>query len=124
MSITLSLSSTHMPDDSLQQLTYAICADLRSEFDEHATLMEHPSTSKNDKGDAISVGTIVMSLIGTGGVAVALVNVLRSYIERGQHLSIKVKSKRGDEVELTADNLKPDQLKETTALVSQLLGAS
>ena len=124
MSITLLLSSTQMPDDSLQKLTYEMCADLRSEFDEQASTLGQETAGKHHKGDPISVGTIVMSVIGTGGVAVALVNVLKSYIERGQHLSIKVKSRRGDEVELTAENLKPDQIKQTAALVSKLLGGS
>jgi hypothetical protein len=124
MSITLFLSSTHMPDDSLQDLTYQLCVSLRSECENYADVLQNPSIRKQDKGDPLSVGTIVMSLIGTGGVVVAFVNVLKSYVDRGQHLSVKVKSKSGDEVEITADNLKPDQIRETTALVSRLLEKS
>jgi hypothetical protein len=70
------------------------------------------------------VGTIVLSLIGSGGVAVTLINLLKSYIDRGHNLKIRLKTKSGESVDLEANNLRPEQIEQTTKLIERILSVS
>lgn len=124
MSIFLSLSSTYLSDEDIQALTYDLCAVLRREIDENAKLAEQPLSSAGTKGDPVTIGTIILTLIGSGGVAVTLINVLKSYIERGQHLKINIKGKNGETIEVSADNLRPEQIEQTAKLINNILSAS
>ena len=124
MKVILSLSSGVLSDESIQRLTYDLCGSLRRELDGDATLGESPSAPGTKGGDPVTIGTIVLSLIGSGGVAVALINLFKSYIDRGQHLKISVTRPDGKIVEVVADNLGPAQLQETIKLIEELLTAS
>jgi hypothetical protein len=69
-------------------------------------------------GDAISLGQLVLSLVGSGGIAVTLISVLRDWLTR--HKDFKLKIKRGaTEIELSGGN--PAELKGLLAEVKTLL---
>lgn len=119
----LSLSSSDLPDDVIQDLTFDLCDDLRRQLDEDARIAEQAPTSPGTKGDPVTIGTIVLSLIGSGGVAVTLINLLKSYIDRGSQLKITLHGKNGS-VEVEAANLRPAQIEQTTKLISTILEAS
>ena len=124
MSVILSLSSANLSNEVIQDLTYDLCGALRRELDEDARISEELPISTGTKGDPITIGTIVLSLIGSGGVAVTLINLLKSYIDRGHHLKISVKGRNGETVEVAADNLRPEQIEQTTKLINRILKAS
>ena len=69
-------------------------------------------------GDAILLGQLLMSLIGSGGIAVTLISVLRDWLTR--HQDFKLRIKRGDtEIELNGSS--PEELKGLLAEVKSLL---
>jgi hypothetical protein len=69
-------------------------------------------------GDTILLGQLLMSLIGSGGIAVALISVLRDWLTR--HKDFKLRIKREDtEIELSGGN--PAELKGLLAEVKSLL---
>ena len=110
MNVNLSLSSDTLSDDAIQKVTYDLCRSLRQEIDSDAKIAESAATEAGIKGDSVTFGTIALSLLGSGGVVVTLIGLLKSYIDRGRHLKIKVAGKGGQTVELSADNLEPAQL--------------
>lgn len=123
MGMILSLSSSNLSDEVIQQLTYDLCADLRRELDEDARVPEELPTNAGIKGDPVTIGTIVLSLVGSGGVAVTLINLLKSYVERGHHLSISIKCKNRT-IDVGAENLGPEQIEQTKKLITSILSVS
>jgi Effector Associated Constant Component 1 len=123
MNPTLKVSSDDLDGKTLQKLTRDLCKALNRENGLNATLAEEPGGT-DTKGDVVTLGTIVLTLIGSGGVVVSLVNVLKSYVDRGRHLKIEIKGRNGETVSLTGDNLSGDQIKHATELVGRALGAS
>ena len=70
------------------------------------------------KGDAILLGQLLLSFIGSGGIAVTLISVLRDWLTR--HDDFKLRIKRGEnEIELSGGN--PQELKRLLAEVKSLL---
>jgi hypothetical protein len=120
----LSLTSSTLSDDVIQALTFDLCGDLRRELAEDANVAERSPIGAGAKGDSFMVGTIVLSLIGSGGVAVTLINLLKSYIDRGHNLKIRLKTKSGERVDLEANNLRPEQIEQTTKLIERILSVS
>lgn len=122
MRVTLSLTSSELVEDQIQQLTREICTSINKEVSgAEATLAEGPG-STGTKGDQVSIGTVLVTLIGSGGLVVTLINVLRAYVDRSRRIKIKIKSEQGNEIEIDATNLSPTQIGETTKMINKLLG--
>lgn len=83
----LIISSSETDPHNLQEVTRDLCKTINRETDIEAAISESPGVA-GSKGDAITIGTIVLSFI-TGGGAVALINVLKAYIDRGNQLEMK-----------------------------------
>src|SRR5215475_9325998 len=94
MSAVLSLSATDLDEDDLQNLTHSLCRDLRDEVGINAHLATQPAAIGH-KGDLSVLGQIGISALGAGGFAVALVDVLKSYIERKPSLQFELQKKDG-----------------------------
>lgn len=110
MNATLTLTSDDLDDDDIQALTRDLANTINRESDEvSASLPEGPARA-GMRGDPVTVGTIILTLIGAGGVAVKLVEVLKSYVERPNHLKVTVKNGRGESVEIDGSNLSRQQL--------------
>ena len=69
---------------------------LRADLDAHvgATSYAEGEAHEGEKGGAIEIATLVISLLGTSSVG-TLVGVLKSYFERERINKIKVTTKRG-----------------------------
>ena len=121
MKVTLSISSNELNDLEISDFARDLLA----------TLMETPGLDADlatavreggAKGDAVATGTIIMTLIGSGGVAVSLINILKAYVARGRKNKIRVKNSQGKQVDLEGTNLTASQIRKTTALLKELLG--
>jgi hypothetical protein len=115
MNVTLNLSSSELDGEDLQNLTRQLCDSIVNETDINA---EIPSgvVQQGHKGDPITLGLIALTFIKSGA-AVALFNVLKAYFERNSSFTIKAKKADGTELEITAQNMKLEQIQ---ALLSQL----
>lgn len=114
MEINLSLSSDELDKDELQQLTRQLCLALREDIGVDASLAKQdyaPGTRGAEWAQ------IVIAAIGSGGVAVALVNVLTEWVKRKKSLTIKAEDKDGRKIEITAEN---QNVTELTALLNLL----
>lgn len=114
MEITLSLSSDELDNDELQQLTRQLCMTLRDDAGMDASLAKQESTPGTRGAEWAQ---IVIAAIGSGGVAVALVNVLTEWVKRKKSLTIKAEYKDGRKIEVTAEN---PNVPELTALLKSL----
>ena len=119
----MSIRSNDSDAEGLQKLTEELCRDLNRETDVAAAVAAQ-SSRPGTKGDLLTVGTILITLLGGRGVGRALVDVLNTYIGRGHHLEVEIKAKGGEAVKITGDNLTPDQLNQTIELVNKVLGGS
>jgi hypothetical protein len=118
MSAILSLSATDLDEDDLQNLTHRLCRDLRDEVGINVHLVTQPAAIGH-KGDLSALGQIVLSGLGAGGFAVALVNVLKSYIERKPSLQFELQKKDGDKLTIRAEDLRGDDMTRLTQVIKE-----
>lgn len=116
MEANLSITSPGRDDEFVFGLTRDLLNTLNKETEIKATLKESPPAA-TAKGDMTIVGTIVLTIMGGGGVAVALVNVLKSYVERGHPLDITLERKDGEKLSLKSGNFSAEQLTQVTKLI-------
>lgn len=114
MEINLSLSSDELDKDEVQQLTRQLCLTLRDDAGVDASLSKQDSAPGTRGAEWAQ---IVIAAIGSGGVAVALVNVLTEWVKRKKSLTIKAEDKDGRKIEITAENQNTAEL---TALLKSL----
>lgn len=114
MNVTLSLSSNDLDSEELQALTRQLCDSIADETDIKA---EIPSgaVQQGHKGDPITLGTIALSAFGSGGAAVALFEIFKAYFSRNSSFTIKAKKADGIELEITAQNMKLEQIQSLLA---------
>jgi hypothetical protein len=115
MNLILNLSSSELDNEELQSLTRQLCDSIADETDIKAEI-PNGAVAEGTKGDPITLGLIALTFIKSGA-AVALFNVLKAYFERNSSFTIKAKKADGTELEITAQNMKLEQIQ---ALLSQL----
>jgi hypothetical protein len=118
--ITLQLFCDELDDSRLQSLT----RDLRRSLNEEgldAMLPTDGDGGPSTKGGPIDWNTVILTLIGSGGVAVGLIQVLKSYVERKSSLRYEIVRADKQTFLLTTKNLSRKQLHETTRAVEAFL---
>jgi hypothetical protein len=73
------------------------------------------------KGDPITIGNIILTLIGSGGIAVSLIQVLKSFVERKSSLHFELTQPDGRKMEITAENLDHKNLEQTARTMEAFL---
>lgn len=124
MSTILSVTSSSVDSEDLNELTLDLCRAINDETEVTAEPAAASQSRPGDKGDAIAIGSIVLGLISSGGVVVTLVNVLKSYVERGRPIEIELEHPDGRKLKIKANNLQPDQLDNTMKLAEDFFGVS
>ncbi len=114
MDINLSLSSDELDKDELQHLTRQLCLSLREDVKVEAELAKQESAPGTRGAEWAQ---IVIAVIGSGGVAVALANVLTEWVKRKKSVTVKVEDKDGRKIEITTEN---QNVAELTALLNSL----
>ena len=120
MDLTLSITSDSMDGQKIQELTRHMCKDL-NRGSEITAKLDEKSGGAEEKGDPVTIGPIILTLIGSGGVAVTLINLAKVYIERGTKLEIRIQKENGDNISIDATHLSPTQIDRTTELVKKIL---
>jgi len=64
-------------------------------------------------GNRVILNAAVHSLKHSGGAVVALINVLKSYVDRSPELVIDVKTKSGDRIKISSKNVDAAEVKST-----------
>lgn len=120
MTLTLSVSSTDLSDDRIQTLTSDLCKSINKETDIEAELAEGVS-KRGTKGEPITIGLIVLTFF-SGGSAVALFSVLKSYFERDSTLKVSIQRKDGAQLAINAKNMEPKLIEETFKRAKEFIG--
>ena len=103
--------------DALMMLARNMNIDLNSDFD--AKLEEREGVVGGKGG--VELGTIIMTLIGAGGVATSLIGVFNTYLSRAPQLELELEKENGEKIKLTATSVEPDKINETIKLIDKYL---
>jgi hypothetical protein len=117
MSIALSISSTELSDDRIQDLTLDLCGALNRETDIEAELPKS-TAKKGSRGEPITLGLILLTIIKSGSV-VAFLSVLRSYLDREPSIKMSIKQEDGTEITIDAKNMNLDQIRELKEIMEK-----
>jgi hypothetical protein len=112
MDFNIVLAAPGLRDETIQHLTRQLCTTINQGEHLEASIPDENKVA-GTKGDPITIGTIVLGVLGAGGGAAALINVFKSYLDRSKELCIKVKRATGDEIEITSKNIDSSQIKST-----------
>ena len=118
MSTTLSIISPDLDEQEIQNLLAELCADINNETNIRAAFVNQEG-KKGTRGE-ISLAAITLTFL-TGGGAVALINVLRSYLERGSKLAIRLE-KDGKTLNIEAENVRSSQVGQTIEEANKFFG--
>ncbi|WPD21751.1 MAG: hypothetical protein SD837_16270 [Candidatus Electrothrix scaldis] len=118
MDAKLSLHHDEMSEEGIQELVFSLTRSLNQETDVTASLPEQTG-GFGTKGDAVTIGDIFIAALSSGTVA-ALLQVLKSYVERKPTLRIEIERPDGNKVKIEAEHLAPNQIEQTTQAVQQL----
>ncbi|MGR0480448.1 MAG: effector-associated constant component EACC1 [Candidatus Electronema sp. V4] len=119
MNATLSLHDSRMAAEDLQNLTAELLRSIRQETELTAKLPEERGGA-GAKGDAVTIGQILLTALGSGGAVAALLTVLKSYVERKPTLRFEIEAADGRKLKLEAEHLSPEQIAQTMQAVKQL----
>ncbi|MCI5160733.1 MAG: hypothetical protein D3917_01655 [Candidatus Electrothrix sp. AX5] len=118
MDAKLSLHNSEISEEDIQELVFSLTRTLNQETDLTARLPEEAG-GLGSKGDAVTIGDIFIAALSSGTVA-ALLQVLKSYVERKPTLRIEIETVDGNKVKIEAEHLSPGQIEQTTQSVKQL----
>lgn len=123
MNITMSLVSDELDDQQLQEVARDLCAAINDETPASASVASSEAASgAGHKGDVVSIGTLILGLLGSGGVAVSLIGVLKSYMERGRPIEIEMERPDGKKLKIKADNVENEKIEQTMKLAREFFG--
>lgn len=118
--ILLRIEGSDLDETRLQALSNDLARAIREEGLGHARYPTEAAPS-GSKGDPVTIGALVLTLIGSGGVAGKLVDVLKAILERKPTLTFNLTRANGEKVSIGAINLSKPQLETTQKLIADFL---
>jgi hypothetical protein len=118
MNAKLSLHHNGMSDEDIQELAIELKNSVNQETDLTARLPEETG-GLGTKGDAVTLGQMFLAALSSGTV-VALLQLLKSYIERTPKIKITIEHPDGRKMSIEGEDLKAGQLEQTTEAMKQL----
>ena len=119
MTIILSVSSPELSIERIQALTGDLCRTITKETDVEAELAKGVA-QRGAKGDPITLGLIALTFL-SGGSAVALLDVLKSYMARDSTLELTLERNDGAKLIINAKNMRKEQINETFMKAKEFL---
>jgi hypothetical protein len=113
------LTGDRLTETEIADLSRDMAVRLSRESGITATVSESAGPA-GSKGDAVTIGAIILSLVGSRGVISSLMNVLKAYVERKPTLASEVQ--RGDQkISIRGESLQPQQLEKTGQMLKGLI---
>jgi hypothetical protein len=119
--IQLRLSGNKLLDSQVQLLSSDLLQSLREEAIGVARRSSHQA-APGMKGDPVTIGAIVLTLIGGGGVLGKLIDVFKAYIERQPSVEFELEKTDGSKIKIKAANMSGDNIVETSKMLEKFLG--
>lgn len=120
MNATLRLHDDAMSDEDIQGLTLELKNTVNQETDLIAQLPEEKG-GRDTKGDAVTIGQIILAAVGGGGAIAALMPVLQTYFARKPSIKIELDMGDGRTLKFEAEHMRPEQIQQTMQDVKQLI---
>src|SRR4051812_44724679 len=104
MDIKIQISEPGVDEAKIASLSRQLMQSIK---DDGIGIARSPAESgeRGSKGDPVTIGAIILSLIGDGGVAGKLIDVLRSIVDRRPTIEIELEGPAGKKMKLNATNL-------------------
>jgi hypothetical protein len=118
--IILKLECADYDDSRIDAVTRDLARSLREEG-VGAAMASQGDAAHGKKGDPVTIGAIVLTLIQTGGVAVTLLQVLKAYLARKSTMRFELTRADGRKVSLDASWFNKAQMEETQKVLTDLL---
>lgn len=111
MDATVAVSCDSLAEDDLQSLTRELSTTINRETDVSAAIPEAPA-EPGSRGDPAILHTLLLTFM-TSGAAVAMFQVIKSYVERNKSLTMTFKRSDGEELVIDQTNMSADQMDKT-----------
>lgn len=118
--IILKLECADFDDSRIDAVTRDLARSLREEG-VGAAMASQGDAGPGKKGDPVTIGAIVLTLIQTGGVAVTLLQVLKAYLARKSTMRFELTRADGRKVSLDASWFNKAQMEQTQKVLTDLL---
>ena len=118
--LSLEVVSLDLAEEDLQLLTQELCLTINQETELSARRAVGAPVA-GSRGDPVMVGHLVLTFL-TSGTAVALVHVLKAYVERKSSFTSVIRRSDGASFELSAENLNGRQVDRTMSQLEQFMG--
>src|SRR6266849_2317983 len=119
MKVNILVTSPLHDETFVQKLTQDLSKSLNRQDDIDSELAMAPTRS-GSKGDPITIGTLLVTLLGGGGVIVSLIGVLKSFFDRSKTIEIELERPDGKKLKLKAPDL--DKTERALEMVNDFLG--
>ena len=101
-----------IPETRLQSVTRDLVRHLNDQQGLR-TELDASGEPEGAKGDPVTIGAIVLQLLAGGGVIVALIDVLKTYVQRVPSLEFTIERPDGGKLTLKGSHLTPEQSQQT-----------
>lgn len=112
-----------VPETRLQSVTRDLVRHLNDQQGLR-TELDASDAPEGAKGDLVTIGTIIMQLLASGGVLVALIDVLKTYVQRVPSLEFTIERPDGGKLTLKGSHLAPEQSQQTLSELKEFLKSS
>lgn len=120
MDSNLIVSSAKLDENQLQNLVTALAVEINKVKGIKSDLLFDQSL-EGTKGEPITFGVIVLSIIKGGSIA-ALISLLQRYLLREPSLKISIQKKDGTKYIFEQKNMSPEKISEMLKLFEDLSG--
>ena len=111
MDAVVAISCDSLAEDDLQSLTRELSTTINRETDVGAAIPE-AQPEPGSKGDPAVLHTLLLTFMSSGA-AVAMFQVIKSYVERNKSLTMTFKRADGEELVIDQTNMSADQMDKT-----------
>ena len=121
---TISVSAD-LADEDIHDLTFRISRTMENEINVEARPASAPAAPGTKAVDVPLLGQIALTVLGSGGIAVTFLQVIKTYIAQTASLEVVLERGAGKEqkrLKIKAENLNPEQIEQTQALARDFFG--
>jgi len=106
----LQLHSETLEMESIHSISTLLSDSIEKETN-YEVLHEQSGPRSGDKGDPVSIGTIVLAAISTGTV-ISLLDVIKAYLSREPEITITINT-RAEKISLNSKNISTKEIQST-----------
>jgi hypothetical protein len=111
MELRFQIADKTLSSDELDALVQNFALDAQDEGLSVTPVFEKDASAiSGRRGEPVTLGVLALALVTSGSV-VALFNLLKSYVERSEELTIEFSKKRGAPIKLAMKNISLDKFK-------------